>query len=52
MHIPADADHHFRLIATTDSDRCRPAIPADRDHPKQTKPSEYNQYLGAVYGAG
>jgi NADH dehydrogenase len=42
MHIPADADHHFRLIATTDSDRCRPLIPVDRDHPKQTKPSEYN----------
>jgi hypothetical protein len=20
VHIPADADHHFRLIATTDSD--------------------------------
>jgi hypothetical protein len=42
VHIPADADHHFRLIATTDSDRCRPPIPADRDHLKQTKPSEYN----------
>ncbi len=37
--IPAEADHPFRLIPTTDSGASRPPIPVDSDHRFRWKPT-------------